>query len=147
MAEGLKDQGIHPCGPGKLRPGMRAERVRLSESADSGTVGSRCSGRNLGGILHDSGRTPWVETVDDSGRDKSRSADPQVEMTWIWGPWDSAGHREPTGGDSRALKHWVLNRFRGLLGLSGRVRWGGVGSGVDGTPQDAREGCVGATDN
>lgn len=104
-------------------------------------------GGNLGGILHDSGRTPWVETVDDSGRDKSRSADPQVEMTWIWGPWDSAGHREPTGGDSRALKHWVLNRFRGLLGLSGRVRWGGVGSGVDGTPQDAREGCVGATDN
>lgn len=28
-----------------------------------------------GGILHDSGRTPWV-IADDSGRDKSRSADP-----------------------------------------------------------------------
>lgn len=118
MTEGLKNQAIHPCGAGKLRPGIRAKRVRLTEFADSGTVGSRRSGRNLGGILHDAGRTPWVEMVDDSGRDESWSADPQVEMTWIWGLWDSAGHREPTGGDSRALKPWV-NKFRGLLGLSG----------------------------
>ena len=95
MAEGLKNQGIHPCGAGKLRPGIRAERVRLSESADSGTVGSRRSGRNWGGggVLHDAGRTPWVETADDSGRHESRSADPQVEMTWIWG----RGIRQGTG--------------------------------------------------
>lgn len=38
MTEGLKNQGIHPRGAGKLRPGIRANRVRLTEFADSGTV-------------------------------------------------------------------------------------------------------------
>ena len=78
MTEGLKNQGIHPCGAGKLRPGIRAKRIRLTEFAESGTVDLDALGGIWGGILHDAGRTPWVEMVDDSGRDESWSADPQV---------------------------------------------------------------------